>query len=56
MATFDPLNVEAALQGYPVSLSKPDRVVAAKALTAQGLSGDRGGAPTECYRPPDRAV
>ncbi|MDO3146410.1 hypothetical protein RA996_22265 [Mycobacteroides abscessus subsp. abscessus] len=38
-ATFDPLNVDAALQGYPVSLSKPDRVVAAKALTAQGLSG-----------------
>lgn len=36
---FDPLNVDAALQGYPVSLSKPDRVVAAKALTAQGLSG-----------------
>ncbi|QQG96185.1 hypothetical protein HBE99_04375 [Mycobacteroides chelonae] len=39
--TFDPLNVDAVLQGYPVSLSNPDRVVAAKVLTAQGLkAGD----------------
>ncbi|AWG55581.1 hypothetical protein [Mycobacteroides abscessus] len=38
--TFDPLNVDAALQGFPVSLSKPDRVVAAKTLTALGMKAE----------------